>query len=312
MLPTILKDVSEQYKTVYEEKYKSPGIMNMRDAGIGNSILVDSDLLLTELDRVDSKSDQELCDLVKSAYQILLDVEFINKSRNKIYIAKAFSNLRFVSAFCTVVAKQNLTELQIICCNKLIYDYMTSKTKNEMILNQLFALGWDINRATISSMYGKGLDQRIITHLVVARYSTTDDTLATKRVNVIIMNSGSVMTQSVIKSIYESLFCKSLRGLFNGIMFDNDSLEYIDEEDTDFAEQQQDIYDTITLALLDILNDIPMSMLCQLLRSYAQLKQYCHPHDKARFDIHCLSGEYYRILEAIQMVESEGIMVPHR
>lgn len=311
MLPTILKEVSEQYKDVYENNYKGLGIMNMRDANIGNNILVDSDLLLTELDRVDSKSDDELCNLIKSAYHILLDVEFINKSRNKIYIAKAFSNLRFVSAFCTVISKQNLTELQRICCNKLIYDYMTSKNNNEMILNQLFALGWDINRTTISTMYGKGLDQRIITHLVVARYSTTDDTLAVKRVNVIIMNSGPVMSEPVIKNIYECLFCKSLRGLFNGIMFD-DSLEYIDEEDTEFAEQQQDIYDTITLALLDILNDVPMSMLCQLLRSYAQLKQYCHPHDKARFDIHCLSGEYYRILEAIQIVESEGTIVPHR
>lgn len=312
MLPSILKNVSEQYVKTYNENYQSPGYINMQNVGIGNSILIDSDLLLTELDRIDSKTDKQLCDLIKAAYPVLLDVEFINKTKNKIYIAKAFSNLRFVAAFCTTISNVQLTELQSICCNKLIYDYMTSKSKNEMIVTQLFGLGWNINRNYLAPLYGKGLDQMIATHLAIARYSTTHDTLAARRVNVVIMNSpSSMMTEEVIKDIYDCFFCKSLRGLFNGIMFD-DSLDYIDEEDSEFAEEQEDIYATITLALLDILNDIPLDMLCQLLKSYAQLKQYCHPNDKARFDIHCISGEYYRILQAIQIVESEGIMVPHR
>lgn len=272
--------------------------------------MVNSDLLLTELDRIDSKSDEELYELIRTGYPVLLDVEFINKMQNKVYIAKAFSNLRFVSAFCTMMSKVQLTELQSICCNKLIYDYMTSKNKNEMIVTQLFGLGWNINRNYITPLYGKGLDQNLITHLAIARNSTTDDTLAAKRVNVIIMNSPvNIMTEETIFSIYECFFCKSVRSLFNAIMFD--SLDYIDEEDTEFAQEQEDIYATITLALLDMLNDLPMDMLCQLLKSYAQLKQYCHPNDKARFDIHSISGDYYRVLQAIEIVELEGVMVPH-
>ena len=294
---------------IYSDDYHT-GTVNMRNAGVGNSILVNSDLLLTELDRIDSKSDEELYELIRTGYPVLLDVEFINKMQNKVYIAKAFSNLRFVSAFCTMMSKVQLTELQSICCNKLIYDYMTSKNKNEMIVTQLFGLGWNINRNYITPLYGKGLDQNLITHLAIARNSTTDDTLAAKRVNVIIMNSPvNIMTEETIFSIYECFFCKSVRSLFNAIMFD--SLDYIDEEDTEFAQEQEDIYATITLALLDMLNDLPMDMLCQLLKSYAQLKQYCHPNDKARFDIHSISGDYYRVLQAIEIVELEGVMVPH-
>ena len=309
MLPSILKNISDQYMQIYSDDYHT-GTVNMRNAGVGNSILVNSDLLLTELDRIDSKSDEELYELIRSGYPVLLDVEFINKMQNKVYIAKAFSNLRFVSAFCTMMSKVQLTELQSICCNKLIYDYMTSKNKNEMIVTQLFGLGWNINRNYITPLYGKGLDQNLITHLAIARNSTTDDTLAAKRVNVIIMNSPvDIMTEETIFSIYECFFCKSVRSLFNAIMFD--SLDYIDEEDTEFAQEQEDIYATITLALLDMLNDLPMDMLCQLLKSYAQLKQYCHPNDKARFDIHSISGDYYRVLQAIEIVELEGVMVPH-
>ena len=309
MLPSILKNISDQYMQIYSDDYHT-GTVNMRNAGVGNSILVNSDLLLTELDRIDSKSDEELYELIRTGYPVLLDVEFINKMQNKVYIAKAFSNLRFVSAFCTMMSKVQLTELQSICCNKLIYDYMTSKNKNEMIMTQLFGLGWNINRNYITPLYGKGLDQNLITHLAIARNSTTDDTLAAKRVNVIIMNSPvNIMTEETIFSIYECFFCKSVRSLFNAIMFD--SLDYIDEEDTEFAQEQEDIYATITLALLDMLNDLPMDMLCQLLKSYAQLKQYCHPNDKARFDIHSISGDYYRVLQAIEIVELEGVMVPH-
>lgn len=309
MLPSILKNISDQYMQIYSDDYHT-GTINMRNAGVGNSILVNSDLLLTELDRIDSKSDDELYELIRTGYPVLLDVEFINKMQNKVYIAKAFSNLRFVSAFCTMMSKVQLTELQSICCNKLIYDYMTSKNKNEMIVTQLFGLGWNINRNYITPLYGKGLDQNLITHLAIARNSTTDDTLAAKRVNVIIMNSPvNIMTEETIFSIYECFFCKSVRSLFNAIMFD--SLDYIDEEDTEFAQEQEDIYATITLALLDMLNDLPMDMLCQLLKSYAQLKQYCHPNNKARFDIHSISGDYYRVLQAIEIVELEGVMVPH-
>lgn len=309
MLPSILKNISDQYMQIYSDDYHT-GTVNMRNAGVGNSILVNSDLLLTELDRIDSKSDEELYELIRTGYPVLLDVEFINKMQNKVYIAKAFSNFRFVSAFCTMMSKVQLTELQSICCNKLIYDYMTSKNKNEMIVTQLFGLGWNINRNYITPLYGKGLDQNLITHLAIARNSTTDDTLAAKRVNVIIMNSPvNIMTEETIFSIYECFFCKSVRSLFNAIMFD--SLDYIDEEDTEFAQEQEDIYATITLALLDMLNDLPMDMLCQLLKSYAQLKQYCHPNDKARFDIHSISGDYYRVLQAIEIVELEGVMVPH-
>lgn len=309
MLPSILKNISDQYMQIYSDDYHT-GTVNMRNAGVGNSILVNSDLLLTELDRIDSKSDEELYELIRTGYPVLLDVEFINKMQNKVYIAKAFSNLRFVSAFCTMMSKVQLTELQSICCNKLIYDYMTSKNKNEMIVTQLFGLGWNINRNYITPLYGKGLDQNLITHLAIARNSTTDDTLAAKRANVIIMNSPvNIMTEETIFSIYECFFCKSVRSLFNAIMFD--SLDYIDEEDTEFAQEQEDIYATITLALLDMLNDLPMDMLCQLLKSYAQLKQYCHPNDKARFDIHSISGDYYRVLQAIEIVELEGVMVPH-
>ena len=309
MLPSILKNISDQYMQIYSDDYHT-GTVNMRNAGVGNSILVNSDLLLTELDRIDSKSDEELYELIRTGYPVLLDVEFINKMQNKVYIAKAFSNLRFVSAFCTMMSKVQLTELQSICCNKLIYDYMTSKNKNEMIVTQLFGLGWNINRNYITPLYGKGLDQNLITHLAIARNSTTDDTLAAKRVNVIIMNSPvNIMAEETIFSIYECFFCKSVRSLFNAIMFD--SLDYIDEEDTEFAQEQEDIYATITLALLDMLNDLPMNMLCQLLKSYAQLKQYCHPNDKARFDIHSISGDYYRVLQAIEIVEFEGVMVPH-
>lgn len=300
------------YEDYLKEAEKAPemGHVNVQEVNVAFSPFTDPEILIHELQDIDSKSDEELYKILGISYQSLLNIDFINKGAHRIQIARAFTNIRFVSALCNVISSQSqqLTGLQKIACNKLIYDYFTMTTgKNDRIINLLYNLGWTINRESIVGLYGKGIDQNTLTYLAVARYSTTDNMLAVKRVNVVIMNQPmSVMTEQIIVNIYEELFNENLTSLFNGIMFD--SWDNIVEMDDD----QDEIYGTITLALLDIVNEMPMQMIVQLMMAYAQSKQYCHPNENSRFDIHSISQDYLRILQAIELVERDGIMVPHR
>lgn len=269
---------------------------------------MDSELLMHELQKVDSMSDEELYKILGISFRNLFDIDFINKGAHRIQIAKAFTNIRFVGALCNVVNSNELSALQKIACNKLIYDYFTMTSgKNEQIENILYNMGWSVNKEAIASLHGRGIDQKALIYLAVARYSTTDTILAVKRVNVGIIDQPiSVMTEQTIVDIYSALFSENLTSLFNGIMFDtwDDKIEMDDE--------QEEIYGTISLALLDIVNDIPTEMIVQLLMAYAQSKQYVHTNDFARFDIHAISDDYQRILYCISLVEADGIMVPHR
>lgn len=301
------------FEDYYQEVVNAPDreYINVGDLNIERNVLVDSDMLVYELQRLDKKNDQEIYNLVMMSYNLILDIDFINKGKNRIFLANAFKDRRFVSVFCNIVSSVQITDIQKICCNKFIYDYFTmaSSSKDEYIVNLLYNLGWMINQQSVPGLYGKGLDQKLVTYLAIARYSTTDERLAAKRVNVIIINQPlSVMTEQIIINIYEELFNKSLLALFEGIMFDywdfdNDEIEY--------DEEQEEVYGTINLAILDIVNDMPMTMITELLRSYSQTKQYCHSTDRVRFDIHSISADYSRILQAIRYVESEGIFVPH-
>lgn len=304
--------LQEIYDKYMKEANKAPvkENVNVKDVDVAYGPFTDPDMIMHEMQDIESKSDEELYKILGLSYKSILNVDFINKGAHRIQIAKAFTNTRFVSVFSNVVSSQSaqLTGLEKIACNKLIYDYFTMTSgKNDKIVNILYNLGWVINKEYIVGLYGKGMDQNTLTYLAVSRWSTTDTMLAVKRVNVVIMNQPlQIMTEQTIVNIYEELFSENLTSLFNGIMFDtwDDSID-IDEE-------QEEIYGTINLALLDIVNEMPLQMIVQLLCAYAQSKQYCHSNQNARFDIHSISNDYLRILQAICVVEQDGIMVPHR
>lgn len=285
-----------------------PPPINVQNMNIGHNVLIDQNVLITELQNIDSKSDQDLYNLIGLSYNIILDNKFLSKDINKIHIAKALSDRRFCSIFCNVVGAAQLEDLQKIYCNKLIYDYFTSSNKDEYIINMLYNLGYNLNKDSVQGLYGKGLDHNLVTYLAVARRSTTDDIIAAKRVNVAIVNQPSeAMTEQNIVYIYEELFNRSLLALFEGIMFDN---WYDEDDDLELEEYQEENYGTINLAILDIVNNIPTSMIIELLSQYGRTKQH-YPSKRVRFDIHAISEDYGRILQAIQMAESQGIYVPH-
>lgn len=307
MLPTtkMYNDYLKEAEQTPEQEY-----VNMQAADVSYRPFADPEILIHELQDIDAKSDEELYKVLGISYRNLLDIDFINKGAHRIQIAKVFTNMRFVSALCNIISSQSqqLTALQKIACNKLIYDYFTmTHGKNDQIVNLLYNLGWAVNKESIIGLYGKGMSQNTLTYLAVARWSTTNNILAVKRVNVVIMDQPmSVMTEQVIVNIYEELFSDNLTSLFNGIMFD--PWDYSIEMDED----QDEIFGTISLAILDIVNEMPTQMIVQLLMAYAQSKQYCHPNQNSRFDIHSISQDYYRILQAIDIVERDGILVPHR
>ena len=286
------------------------GYVSMGDLNIAQSVLVNPDVITETLEKIDSVSDQTIYDIIKTGYNMILDPSFINKPKNKIALGNAFQCIKFVSAFVNTLTNIKLDGMQSICANRLIYDYFTSSRQDSIITNALYTLGLSLNGKNVSCLCGKGLDRNLAIYLSVARHSSTNVQLTVKRVNVIIINTPKVMSEQMIVWIYEELYPDKLMDLFNGIMFD--AWDFKDEE-LALEEEQEDTYATINLAILDILNEIPTTMCVQLFRNYAQAKQYNHREELTRFDIHAISeADYGRVLQAIELVESEGVMVPHR
>lgn len=273
-----------------------------------NNILTGPNILATELSNIDAMDNNTLYQMLLKTWHIILDMEFINK--NKAIIANAFTNEKFVVLFSQVMNQvPHVTRSQQICCNKLVYDYLTLRSeKDPHIQGLLYNLGMNINREITPSLMSLGLDTNTVADLAIARFSTEKEILAVKRVNVIIVNSPiEVMTEQMIVWIYERLF-HHLLPLFEGIMFDKWSDEIFQEE-----EDMEEIYGLINLALLDILNEMPDDMIYNILHQYHQVREQMYSDKPVRFDIHAISNEDYgRIIANIDRFEMTGKLLPSR
>lgn len=260
------------------------------------------------LDNVNIIGMTDLYNVLQRSYMVILDMKFVDQ--NKHTIAKAFLNERFVQVFSQVInaVSNKLTQDQIVVCNKLIYDYITSSEakKQQSITNMLYNIGFVINMRPVSELIGLGVDQTTATRLAVSRYSTGKEDLAIKRVNVDIVNSqASLMTEQMIVNIYCKLF-SHVASMFDGIIYDKWDESLLQ------SEEQEEIYSLINLAILDILNEMTLEQIMQVLSLFTQTRNYLHSSDPLRFSIYAISqSDYGRILQAIDILrEQRGIVVP--
>ena len=274
---------------------------------IGNTVMTPY-VLEEKLSNISDMSNSELYNILILAYPTILDKAFIDK--NKAIIAKLFMNERFVSVFSQVLTNVTIpfTKEQRINCNRLIYDYIVynGSNKSGKVLEILYKVGKTINRDMVPILCSLGLNERLSTDLIIAGLSSSDEYIGMQRVNVVIMNNDiSIMTEQMIVWIYEKLF-NHLTPMFEGIMFD------VWNEDDFINEDKEEIYGTINLAILDILQDAPLSSIMSVISSFSQDRYYIHSKDPIRFNIKAISvSDYGRIIEAIDRVELDrGIKVP--
>lgn len=271
-----------------------------------NSVVLNPDGILPKaLQNIDNMSQQELSIVLQEGYKHILTKKFI--SMNKVLMANAFTNPKFLITLTQVLS--NVKQFSIeekINCNKMVYEYLAlAREKDQSIVGLQYNIGLVINRDTIPNLLVLGLDQNTTTKLAIARYSTDKEDLAVKRVNVIIVNGDiNVMTEQMIINIYQKLF-DHLTPIVNGIMFDK-----WDDDLFEDNENAEEIYGLINLALLDILNEMPSNMIEHLLKQYAQTRDLIHSTEPVRFNIHSISSDYQRVINAIDRLESTGIRIP--
>lgn len=265
-------------------------------------------VLEDKLSNISNLTNNELYEVLMLAYPTILNKTFIDK--NKAMIANLFMNERFVSIFSQVLSNVNIpfTDDQKTNCNRLIYDYIVynGSKKSKHVMEILYKVGKIINRDIVPIVCALGLNEQLAINLIIARFSTKDEYLGMQRVNVVIMNSDiNIMTEQMIVWIYEKLF-NHLTPMFEGIMFD------VWNDDDFINEDKEEIYGTINLAILDILQDAPMKNIISVISSFAQDRYYIHANDPIRFNIKAISlSDYGRVIEAIDHVEKDrGFKVP--
>lgn len=266
-------------------------------AGINNSVLFDA----IENGTLDSISESDLYKMVCGAHLELFRRIMSQDSR---YVTSCV-NPKLLTVLIQVATNIPLSEEERICCNKIVYDYMTYDKADSFMKELVLSLAKAINKDIIPGLCGLGLDINLSIFLACARYSSMDISVCVKRVNFIILTQPSiVMTEQMILNIFEKLYDKFTE------VFETCMLETLDNTEEWVTDDIDENFSTINLVLLDILNVMPTTSIIHVLQSFCDDYELLHKGDPVRFNITNLSGDYYRITQCIEYLSNIGKKIP--
>lgn len=306
------------FENFYKEQdaYNTAHPKEMVRVVTSGSPVLNRSILLRSIYDINTMNDIELRKFVGNSFNVILNSIFIGKEESAPYIA-CFTNVRFLDAFIDVLdnmmrSGNMITKDNVIKINSICYEYIRLQTaKDNNVVYRMIRLGNIINRDILPSLLGLGLSNDLATMLVIARNSSFDLNVCIKRVDFIVINQPKeLMSIEMIKRIYEYLFQPMIywSKAFQHIMLDV-LPEYSD--DSWVTEEIQEVDSTLSLAALDILNELPSEVIRQTLLNYAEGYRTAHPGERFRFDIRKISYEHDKILNEIRKLEDyEGIYMP--
>lgn len=216
-----------------------------------------------------------------------------------------FSNPQFVNGFLRAVSSIPISYKIRLACNKITYDYFTSDNANPDIKQRYINISRVVNRPEINKLVGLGIDENTASNFTFCRYSSTNERTNVKRLNFVICSKDpNVMTEQNIVWIYEKLF-DQVSNLFYGIMFE----VYTPQQIEDFGESFMEIYGAISLAVLDIINNMTSDAMKRVLAGYYEEWEYMNK-PSVRFSLRSLSGDYSHITRVVEYLDSVGKYLP--
>lgn len=269
---------------------------------------LNTDSLKEKLFHLDDLSDEGLYKLICKSLNYVLDETFMTKNLD--LMMYLYTNSRFIMTLTNVLSRQDvkLNYMQLVYCNRIAYDYFTARCdKTEYIGSLLLNLIKVVNRSYTPSLIGLGLSEELACRLVNARHSSLKENIQVRRLNLEIMKQTTdIMSVQMIVDIYGKLFDR-ITPLFTGIMYDHYPREQFN------GQEMEDIYSTINIAILEIVNNLPQNIMYELLKRFHESYELIHLGKGIRFNIYSIcKDDYPRLYYTLEVLKNEGIYLPTR
>ena len=259
-----------------------------------------------DLKKIDSISDIELIKLIKNDYRIFLDERYLLNYEYRQIIIDIFSNKRFLRSLIDVLSYELLTEAQIICCNKVTWDYMSQNSnRDQEISDLLLTLSDVINRHVVKMITAYIPIVSIAQLITLARYSSFKEEKNINRVNRVIVKYAKGISIQQIVNVYGIIFRNTrISIVFSSIMLDTDTKGFTSEE--------LERYSAISVAILEILEQGMSSKdIATILRVYASQFDTIDGSKQYRFSMYSNSQtDYPRIYAVLDQLSAQGVSIP--
>ena len=211
---------------------------------------------------------------------------------------------RFLGTYQRVLTSIPITNMIRVASNIICYEYITQRV-NDGNLDKMLLMSRTVNYPYIQALVGIGLPDKIAAKLTLCRFSSLKESTNIRRLNFTMAKQDpDIMTCQMIVWIYEKLFDQA------GELFEQTMFEYYSpEQELDLGNDFSEVYSTISLAILTIVNNMTMANIDRIIRNYIADWQY-NGRPPVRFSLISLSGDYNRIQTIVEMIQKEGTYVP--
>lgn len=256
------------------------------------------------MQNIDNLSDNDIILTIKNYIDFIVDKTLSDdKSMSPI-----LSHPKFVSAYHRAMRMIPLSHERRLFANKLTYEYSVIDNPNPTILEMFKDVSEYVNKDITTKLINIGLNRRIAEDLARCRYSSRHENVNVQRLNFTMCKYNSeIFTEQRIVWVYEQLFDR-ISDLFISSMLE----VYSDRELDELGNEFRDIYGNISLAILDILNNMPSVSIRQVILSYidSYVEWYKKRLTLPRFTLRSLSYDYERIVNIVDKLLVEGYDVP--
>lgn len=261
-------------------------------------------------------SQEEKFKLVADTYEIVLKYASHNSSKDELEVVyQLFSDADYVSVLGDVLNQIYLNTELITNCNRILYDMGYGKIKEENVVDDAMEayqnkLAYAVNKEMIRQISGLNVpdSNKDLGKIAVWANSQEFSFNNVKRLNRHLVYEGwKQCDEYFLVALYQEIF-PSMTILTEGIMFDVWSMSQVQA----LKEDQQNVFYSINLALLDMLEQCTTAILTQVLRSYSTdwvgIIRNNIPYP--RFSMILSEADFPRLTSTIKMLEARGIYMP--
>lgn len=242
---------------------------------------------------------------IEDEYIDFLNYDHMYDSYNRKIFLKIWTNERFLRGFLHVLRKKQfkISMLEIICFNKIAYDYIASYgEKNYDISNLFLQIASYMNRDVIVPLQAISTET-VATSIAIAARSSYNEQEKVERLNNHLINYEQEFTVKEIIYIYSKFYMNDFSTLF---------LYTITGETKKLDEKQKRTWDNICSAIITILDSMPSVEIAKVIKHYGG---YLDIHDSILIRIKLKSLEkapqFQRIVHVIHDVEMNyGYAIP--
>ena len=248
------------------------------------------DWIIFKIKNLDNLSNEEIRDLILYNHAMILkyDIFFMNQESRSL-AQKLFTDKRFLNIFIGLATNMNLTYHEIVCLNKLAYDYYQLNNNDQEIADLLFQLSSIINNGRKIICLSGILGMNSARILAMIRYSSFKEDKVVKRVNLFLMNyQGELSIQDIV-----NIYCYLFERVSNLIIY-----TMLECKPDNLSEESNKRFDQISIAILEILNSMTTTDISTIMKDY-EYKLKSENIQRVRFSIKTAMG-YPRIINAIK------------